>query len=454
MPPKDRMKCEKCGRLRKIATDFYKDKHGEVYPVCRTCLTANIDNRNPDTFTWILKELDMPYVEPVWVKIANQEFIKNPKNFGPKTVIGKYMRTMRTQQYANKFWADSDELTQIEGNKESTAKQESAYAKKAYERLEKGEITPEEYAAMTSISIDDITLPEVVKAPDPISNSMANMILDPVGENERKVLQNLSEEEHQYLILKWGVNYKASELVQLESMYERYSAENDLNVDREEALKKICKTSLKMDTALDNEDYASYASLSKVYDTLRKSSKFTESQKKDQSERVVDSIGELVAYVERESGAIPMQDSPLTFPQDKVDFIMKDMHNYVNRLVRDELGLGDLIESFIERQKANQELAEKEKAAFIGNSVEEEFTPVVPEITDPVLPPVEEYVRDVMPAPVKDTTLQAVSFKDYYMLGAVDPEYHASERLETQRKRREREKRETEEKEKEEGKEQ
>ena len=37
----------------------------------------------------------------------------------------------------------------------------------------------------------------------------------------------------------------------METMYNRYANEYDMNVDREEVLKKMCKTSLKMDEALD-----------------------------------------------------------------------------------------------------------------------------------------------------------------------------------------------------------
>lgn len=391
---KDRTQCEKCGRLRKNSSDFFKDLHGNLYPVCRDCLTSGIDNRDPDTYTWVLKELDAPYIDTIWVKIANEEFVRNPKKFGPKSVLGKYLRRMRTAQFKGNYWADSEALSKKLGTTATKTAKEEAYVKKALERLEAGEITPSEYAAMTHTSVDD--LPPLDLPAPAVDPEIANLVMDPEGENEKRILENISDEEYQYLVLKWGVNYKASQLVQMETMYEKYAAENDLNTDREETLKKICKTSLKMDAALDNDDYSSYASLSKVYDALRKSSKFTESQKQDKTARAVDSIGELVAFVEKESGVIPMHDSPIIYPMDKVDFIIKDMHTYVNKLVKDELGLGDLIESFINRQENSPVPTSLDLPPIDGDKP---LTPVYTSSGDTITTSIDDVVRDVMPAP-------------------------------------------------------
>ena len=59
-----------------------------------------------------------------------------------------------------------------------------------------------------------------------------------------------------------------------------------------------------MDEALDVGDTQSYQKLASVYDQLRKAGKFTEVQNKEQQERYLDSIGELVALCEREGGPI------------------------------------------------------------------------------------------------------------------------------------------------------
>ena len=142
----------------------------------------------------------------------------------------------------------------------------------------------------------------------------------------------------------------------METMYKRYSNEYELNVDREEVLKKMCKTSLKMDEALDTGDVNGYKSLATVFDQLRKSGKFTEAQNKEDKQRYLDSIGELIALCEREGGPIEQLPDPDEYPQDKIDLTIRDLKSYTYGLVTNELGLGDLIESYIEKlEKAEQE---------------------------------------------------------------------------------------------------
>jgi hypothetical protein len=190
-----------------------------------------------------------------------------------------------------------------------------------------------------------------------------------IGIDEESIVDELTEEDKKYLALKWGMLYKPSEWVTLEDKYQKYAAEYEMNVDREEVLRSICKTNLKMDQALDVCDFKAYKDLSMVYDQLRKSGKFTESQNKEQVTRDIDSIGELVAFVEGEGGIIPHFESPIEYPKDKVDFIIKDLKNYTVNLVKNELGLGDLIESFIEKVKEN-------KTKSVEEMVEEGFTSV------------------------------------------------------------------------------
>lgn len=137
----------------------------------------------------------------------------------------------------------------------------------------------------------------------------------------------------------------------MEELYCNYESEYELNIDRAEILKKVCRVSLKMDQALDAGDMQSFKALSSTFDQLRKSGKFTESQKKEEVKRELDSIGELVKFVEREGGIIPQFEDPIEYPKDKIDFIIKDIQNYINNLVKDDLGLGNIIESYIEKMQ-------------------------------------------------------------------------------------------------------
>ena len=136
----------------------------------------------------------------------------------------------------------------------------------------------------------------------------------------------------------------------METMYQRYANEYEMNVDREEVLKKMCKTSLKMDEAIDLGDTKSYKELSGVFDQLRKSGKFTEAQNKEKQERYLDTIGELVRLCEQEKGPIiNILPDPDEYPQDKIDKTIKDLKAYYYSLVAEEPHMQDLIESFIEK---------------------------------------------------------------------------------------------------------
>ena len=159
----------------------------------------------------------------------------------------------------------------------------------------------------------------------------------------------------------------------MEETYTKYANEYELNVDRELTLKQICKLELKMDQALDVGDTGAYKSLQQSYDALRKSSKFTEVQNKEGQTRYLDSIGELVQFCEREGGLIDQLPDPDEYPKDKIDFTIKDMKAYIRNLVTNELGLGDLIESYVKKLEDAEREKEKSLDAGLYTSIEEEL---------------------------------------------------------------------------------
>ena len=54
--------CKKCNKILREDTNFYKHRSGQYCDLCKSCLTMHIDNFNPDTFLWILQDLDYPYI--------------------------------------------------------------------------------------------------------------------------------------------------------------------------------------------------------------------------------------------------------------------------------------------------------------------------------------------------------------------------------------------------------
>ena len=116
--------CVKCGKTMSESF-FFSKKNGERSTMCRDCLTMYIDNRKPSTFLWILEDFDFPYVEDVWVSLANKVYKQDPANFGPRSVIGRYFRTMKMVSWRDYSWADSDRL-----NAERQGKREHVTANK------------------------------------------------------------------------------------------------------------------------------------------------------------------------------------------------------------------------------------------------------------------------------------------------------------------------------------
>lgn len=345
--------CSKCGRSLKASAEFFKMKTGERCDLCKDCLTQYIDNRNPETFMWILEMFDVPYIEKKWTQLTNERYKKNPGKFGPKSVIGLYLRAMNMLQYRDLTYADSDSINNVGKN----VKVDEDYEEQLKIKLENGEISQGQYNTLTKTNRNaqkegydenGFLIPEEeeeAQSEEPQEQTPQYQV-DPNYWTDQ-----LDESDINYLMLKWGTMYTPEQWVKMETTYNKYSQEYDLNVDREEVLKKMCKTSLKMDECLDAGDITAYKNLAAVFDQLRKSGKFTEAQNKEDRQQVLSSIGELVALCEQEGGiihALPQYD-PDQYPQDKIDFTLKDLKSYTYSLVSNELGLGDLIESYIEK---------------------------------------------------------------------------------------------------------
>lgn len=206
-------------------------------------------------------------------------------------------------------------------------------------------------------SVDDQqgrTLDVVVPEENTQSPADPGFVKDVTTINEEDIQDNLTEEDIQYLALKWGLLYKPSEWVKMEELYRKYAASYEISIDREQALKAICKTDLKMNQAIDIGDIKTFKDLQAANDQLRKSSKFTDSQKQEEKQRELDSIGQLVEFVEKEGGVIPQYFDPIETPEDRIDFIINDIKHYTDNLVKNELGLGNLIESYIKKLEENK----------------------------------------------------------------------------------------------------
>ena len=179
---------------------------------------------------------------------------------------------------------------------------------------------------------------------------------------------DLTEEDRLYLRLKWGKTYKPEEWIRLEQLYKEMMDSYDIqSAGHVDTLKLICKTSLKANQLIDIGDIEGFQKMSKVYDSLMKSGKFTAAQNKSESGEFIDSISELVELCEKE-GFIPRYYTET--PMDKVDETLADLKGYTRSLVIEEMNLGNLIENAV-KEMARQESKEEDEDTEDDLDIEE-----------------------------------------------------------------------------------
>lgn len=342
--------CEKCNRTMG-AEQFYSSNNLEKYPnegkflQCKKCITMHVDNWNPDTYLWILQEADVPYIPDEWNKLM-ATYARDARKVSGMTILGRYLSKMKLKQYKDYRWKDTDFLQELANNKiEQTMKRQGFSAAEITQAIEKA-----------SFSIPEGELQEPVYNTTPqTAEQVEDYFADP---HENDFIEDLTEEERIYLRLKWGKTYKPEEWIKLEQLYnemmESYDIQSAGHIDN---LKLVCKTSLKANQLIDIGDIEGFQKMSKVYDSLMKSGKFTAAQNKAESGEFVDSISELVAICEKE-GFIPRYHTD--DPMDRVDETLADLKFYTKTLVTEEMNLGNLIESAI-KEMAKQEAKEEDE---------------------------------------------------------------------------------------------
>lgn len=351
--------CQKCGKTMD-EKQFYTYKNGEKTEMCKACLTLHIDNFNPDTFLWLLEKMDVPYVAEEWNILRDRAFAKDPAKMNGMSVFGKYLSKMKLKQWKEYSWADTERLKTLNEEKRKINEEEQRqYEEQMKERYENGEIGEAEYKTFVSAATQNAnyvnSLSQSYSAPTPQPTFMQE-------EDMQDLAAELTEEDKLYLAMKWGRLYKPNEWVLLEKDYNEMMNSFDIqDADTTNSLILICKTNLKMNQAIDIGDLDGFQKLSRVSESLRKSAKFTAAQNKEQKNDFVDSVGELVALCERE-GFIPRYATDI--PQDKVDLTLKDMNNYIYKLVTQDLGFGQQIEDSLRKIQIQKDMSAAEEKAI------------------------------------------------------------------------------------------
>ena len=341
--------CEKCGRTMD-ETQFYTSNNLEKYPnngklkTCKKCTTLHVDNWDPETYKPILQEIDVPYIKEEWNTLL-ERYGKDPSKITGMTIMGRYLAKMKLNQWRKYRWADTEKLEEESVAKKTQSMQAAGYSGEEIEAELAKDHGPARPAELTPQSSEQNIFEE---EPD-------------------EFVDELTEEDRLYLRMKWGKGYRPEEWIKMEQLYEDMMASYDIQgAGHKDTLIMICKTSLKANQLIDIGDVEGFQKMSKVYDSLMKSGKFTAAQNKGESGEFIDSIGELVAICERE-GFIPRYH--VDGPQDKVDRTLEDLQSYTHSLITEEMNLGNMIESSLKEIMADKE---RESSADADDLDEEE----------------------------------------------------------------------------------
>lgn len=347
--------CKRCNHTLR-EDQFYGTNNLEKYPegkldMCKQCVSAHVDNWDPNTYVWILQECDVPYVPDEWNKLM-ASYGKDPSKMTGLTILGRYLSKMKLKQYKDFRFKDTEFIQQLADSKmEETMKRQGYDIQEITMALEKNKLViPEEGYKQPEY--------DEYQAPDDYFAFQSGITEDfDLG---------LSEEDVTHLRLKWGKTYKPEEWVKLEQLYEDMMASYDIQgAGHIDTLKLVCKTSLKANQLIDMGDVEGFQKMQKAYDSLMKSGNFTAAQNKAESGDFVDSIGELIELCEKQGY---IERYYIDQPKDKVDLTIADMQRYTKTLIEEETNLPIMIEKALrEIEKEDQEQAENTEDTIVDD---------------------------------------------------------------------------------------
>ena len=356
------------------ADEFYSSNNLEKYPnegklpQCKKCITAHVDNWNPDTYLWILQEVDVPYIPDEWNKLMGKYAMDRSKVTGT-TILGRYLSKMKLKQFRDYRWEHTEFLQEMANSKmEQVMKQQGYDAAEIATAIEKNSF---------AVPTGELKEPEYAAAPSP---EMYEDYFSQQSGADSDFNDDLTEEDRTYLRLKWGKTYKPEEWIKLEQLYEEMMESYDIQTAGHiDTLKLICKTSLKANQLIDIGDIEGFQKMSKVYDSLMKSGKFTAAQNKAEQGEFVDSVGEIIEMCEKEGY---IEKFYIESPNDKVDFTIQDMQRYTRTLIEEETNLGDMIEAAMRQNAKEDEEAKKSLEDTIIDDADMSFEDLERTLTD------------------------------------------------------------------------
>lgn len=367
-----RQKCTECGTAKDVKGGFYTMRNGKNSDVCKDCLNLiyKWTYENLDPFYGLLQRLDYPFLFDRW------QLIKIGK--GPKFAGTEYIRKFELQ-------IDSGGLVPL------------GFSDSIYQKTDINDVfkmknpdakilmrinNPEEYQKMIEETQESdneqiITMRQKLQELFGIKKKDIGQFFEKIGSvivvdkesfKPSETEDQLVSYDIEALRIKWGGKFTEDELIRLEDfwqdMIKSYTIETASHKDY---LRKICLVSVMAEQELFKGNITQYKSLISTYDTLMKSSKFTEAQNAT-SQDYISSFGEFVSYIEKD-GFIP-KFAPEQ-PMDIVDITINNMNEYTRKLVLGERNLSEMIENIIAKMMQKGEQYEEEIESFIEGTSNE-----------------------------------------------------------------------------------
>ena len=339
--------CSKCKKPMLREQNFYKTPKIDLYEdgyldECKKCFTMHINIREPGSFLHLLEAVDVPYIESEWDTLV-EKYGNNPKTTST-AIYGRYIAKMKLRQFSQYTYADTEKF--IEDAKMKDLRNRAAKLaeiNKYRDALDSGEAVDNIQDLGLDLSVlNEDELQELLMKPEEMFE------FDPGVEAEAM----LTKEDKEYLVRKWGRTYTIPECIKLEKLYHEMMSSYDIRTASHiDYLLKICRLSLKIDQSLEVNDIDGFQKMSRVYDLLMKSAKFTAAQNKDASSDYTDSVGMIVSRMEEEEGFIPRYHSER---RDVVDATLADMNEFTRNLIMSELNLGNMIEVYLQKMQMEE----------------------------------------------------------------------------------------------------
>lgn len=250
--------CDKCQKTMS-GENFYTSNNLEKYPndgklnLCKKCATMHVDNWDPNTFLWLLEELDVPWIPDEWNKLM-LTWAKDPTKINGASILGRYLAKMRLSQNNAYRWKDNELIQEKQKNKLRETMQAQGYSNDQIAEVLKSQ----SYIIPDSMRPADDALPVVdqfgivqITPEESTTNTMKSTL--PVAAAPDEL--GLTDDDVVYLRMKWGNGYKPEDWVWLERLYNDMCDSYDVQTaGHKDTLILVCKTSLKCNQLVDLGD--------------------------------------------------------------------------------------------------------------------------------------------------------------------------------------------------------